>query len=114
MNLLKQLTQRLKASPNARKTLYAGSTAVYAFSAFYGFAFAADESPEVIMGNLVNTILNIIRYVGVLAVIFGIVQLGISFSSHDASQRVTGILCVVGGLLVVFLKGLLAAIGVTI
>ena len=48
----------------------------------------------------------------VLGVAFGIVQLGMSIQSHDASQRTQGILCVFGGLLIAFSKEILSAIGV--
>ena len=43
---------------------------------------------------------------------WGIVQLGMSIQSHDASQRTQGILCVFGGLLIAFSKEILSAIGV--
>ena len=50
--------------------------------------------------------------VGVIVLGWGIVQLGMSIQSHDASQRTQGILCVFGGLLIAFSKEILSAIGV--
>ena len=49
---------------------------------------------------------------GVIVLGWGIVQLGMSIQSHDASQRTQGILCVFGGLLIAFSKEILSAIGV--
>ena len=60
-------------------------------------AFAADEDPLAI---------------GVMVLGWGIVQLGMSVQSHDASQRTQGILCVFGGLIIAFAKEILSAIGV--
>lgn len=42
---------------------------------------------------------------------WGIVQLGMSIQSHDASQRTQGILCVFGGLIIAFSKEILTTIG---
>ena len=43
---------------------------------------------------------------------WGIVQLGMSVQSHDATQRTQGVLCLFGGLLIAFAKEILTAIGV--
>ena len=50
--------------------------------------------------------------IGVMVLGWGIVQLGMSVQSHDASQRTQGILCVFGGLIIAFAKEILSAIGV--
>ena len=42
---------------------------------------------------------------------WGIVQVGMSIQSHDASQRSQGFLCLFGGLVIAFAKEILAAIG---
>ena len=38
--------------------------------------------------------------IGVIILLFGIVQLGLSIKSHDAAQRATGLLTLFGGLLI--------------
>ena len=43
---------------------------------------------------------------------WGVVQLGMSVQSHDATQRTQGVLCLFGGLLIAFAKEILTAIGV--
>ena len=43
---------------------------------------------------------------------WGIVQVGMSVQSHDASQRTQGFLCLFGGLMIAFCKEILTTIGV--
>ena len=74
--------------------------------------FAADEDPLAIVNNLSDFIFSCIKAIGVMVLGWGIVQLGMSVQSHDASQRTQGILCVFGGLTIAFAKEILSAIGV--
>ena len=74
-------------------------------------AFAASD-PLTVINNLSDFIFSCIKAVGVIVLGWGIVQLGMSIQSHDASQRTQGILCVFGGLLIAFSKEILSAIGV--
>lgn len=75
-------------------------------------ALAADTDPLSIVNNLSDFIFSCIKAIGVIVLGWGIVQLGMSIQSHDASQRTQGILCVFGGLLIAFSKEILTAIGV--
>lgn len=75
-------------------------------------ALAAGSDPLTIVNNLSDFIFNIIKAVGVIVLGWGIVQVGMSIQSHDASQRTQGILCVFGGLIIAFAKEILSAIGV--
>lgn len=68
-------------------------------------AFATD--PLSAVNNLSNFIFSLIRAIGVILLGFGILQLGLSFKSHDPSQRANGMLTVAGGLIVVFTKEIL-------
>ena len=52
-----------------------------------------------------------IKAIGVIILGWGIVQLGMSIQSHDASQRSQGMLCVFGGLIIAFSKEILSTIG---
>ena len=49
---------------------------------------------------------------GIIILGWGVVQLGMSVQSHDATQRTQGVLCLFGGLLIAFAKEILTAIGV--
>ena len=49
--------------------------------------------------------------IGIIILGWGIVQVGMSIQSHDASQRTQGLLCLFGGLLITFAKEILTLIG---
>ena len=54
---------------------------------------------------------SIIKALGVIILGWGIVQVGMSIQSHDASQRTQGFLCLFGGLMIAFAKEILTTIG---
>ena len=74
-------------------------------------AMAADD-PLSIVNNLSDFIFSIIRALGIIILGWGVVQVGMSIQSHDASQRTQGFLCLFGGLLIAFAKEILTTIGV--
>ena len=61
--------------------------------------------------NLSDFIFSAIKAIGIIILGWGIVQVGMSIQSHDASQRSQGFLCLFGGLVIAFAKEILAAIG---
>ena len=73
-------------------------------------ALAVDD-PLTIVNNLSDFIFAIIKALGVIILGWGIVQVGMSIQSHDASQRTQGFLCLFGGLLIAFAKEIVVAIG---
>lgn len=75
-------------------------------------ALAAGEDPLTIVNNLSTFIFSAIRAIGIIILGWGIVQVGMSVQSHDASQRTQGFLCLFGGLLITFAKEILTLIGV--
>ena len=75
-------------------------------------AFAADEDPPRHRQQSQRLYLQLHQGHRRNGLGWGIVQLGMSVQSHDASQRTQGILCVFGGLLIAFSKEILGAIGV--
>ena len=74
-------------------------------------AFAVGTDPLTIVNNLSDFIFSIIKAIGVIILGWGIVQVGMSIQSHDASQRTQGFLCLFGGLLIAFAKEILVSIG---
>lgn len=77
-------------------------------------AFAAGEDPETIANNFLTFIFVIVRVVGVAILVFGFVQLGLSFKSHDPSQRGNAMLSLAGGIIIVLAKEILILIGIEI
>ncbi|MBQ2487272.1 MAG: glutamyl-tRNA amidotransferase [Ruminococcus sp.] len=89
-------------------------TAATVFAVFLMSAtpvFAAGSDPLTIVNNLSDFIFSIIKALGVIILGWGIVQVGMSIQSHDASQRTQGFLCLFGGLLIAFEKEILTSIG---
>ena len=74
-------------------------------------AYAAGDDPLAIVNNLSDFIFSIIKAVGIIILGWGVVQVGMSIQSHDASQRTQGLLCLFGGLLIAFAKEILTLIG---
>ncbi len=68
-------------------------------------AFAAND-PIAVVNNLSDFIFGLIRAVGDLLG-WGIVQVGLSFQSHDPSQRSNGFLTLAGGIVITFAKEIL-------
>ena len=72
-------------------------------------AMAADD-PLTIVNNLSDFIFSCIKAVGVIILGWGIVQVGLSFQSHDPSQRSNGFLTLAGGVVITFAKEILTLI----
>ena len=72
-------------------------------------AFAADDPLEIV-ANLSDFIFSLIRAVGLILLGLGILQVGLSFQSHDPSQRSNGILTIAGGIVITFTKEILTLI----
>ena len=69
-------------------------------------ALAADD-PLTVVNNLSDFIFGLIRAVGLILLGWGIVQVGLSFQSHDPSQRSNGFLTLAGGVIITFAKEIL-------
>lgn len=67
--------------------------------------FAAD--PLSAINSLSTFIFSAIRAIGMIMLGFGIVQIGLSLKSHDASQRANGFLTFFGGVVIAFAKDIL-------
>ena len=72
-------------------------------------AFAAGD-PITVVNNLSDFIFGLIRAVGMILLGWGIVQVGLSFQSHDPSQRSNGFLTLAGGIVITFAKEILTLI----
>ena len=73
-------------------------------------ALAADTDPLTIVNNLSDFIFSCIKAIGVIVLGWGIVQVGLSFQSHDPSQRSNGFLTLAGGIVITFTKEILTLI----
>ena len=70
--------------------------------------FAAQTTdPIAVVNNLSNFIFSLIRSIGMILLGFGVVQIGLSLKSHDASQRANGFMTMAGGIMITFTKEIL-------
>ena len=60
-----------------------------------------------VVNNLSTFVFSLIRAIGLILLGWGVVQVGLSFQSHDPSQRSQGFLTLAGGLVVTFAKEIL-------
>ena len=70
-------------------------------------AYAAGDDPLAIVNNLSDFVFSIIKAVGIIILGWGVVQVGMSFQSHDPSQRSNGFLTLAGGIVITFTKEIL-------
>ena len=113
MNKKNKTTEKLPMTGKVKKGFRFYCAAVAAVAMVCGMsmtAFAAGD-PITVVNNLSDFIFSVIKAIGIIILGWGIVQVGMSIQSHDASQRTQGLLCLFGGLLITFAKEILTLIG---
>ena len=65
---------------------------------------------DTMLTNLNNLISGLVKVIGGILCIYGIFQVGMSFSGHDPSQRIQGLMCIGGAILIFFSPEILTAI----
>ncbi len=95
-----------KAQNILRKTKNVLMISAVILSIASGSAFAASD-PLGAINNLSTFIFSAIKTIGLILLAFGIVQIGLSLKSHDASQRANGFLTFFGGVIIAFAKDIL-------
>ena len=103
---------RLPVHCKVKKGFRVYSAAITAAALITGFGITAyaDGDPIAVINNLSEFIFGLIRAVGLILLGWGIVQVGLSFSSHDPSQRSNGFLTLAGGVVITFAKEILNTI----
>lgn len=94
-----------KATNILRKTKYGLMASAVILSAMTTTVFAAD--PLSTINSLSDFIFSAIKAIGFILLGFGVVQIGLSLKSHDASQRANGFLTFFGGVIIAFAKDIL-------
>ena len=106
MKWRKFLMKRIEKITNLlRKTKIGLIAASVALTAMSTTVFAAD--PLATINSLSTFIFSAIKAIGLILLGFGIVQIGLSLKSHDASQRANGFLTFFGGVIIAFAKDIL-------
>ena len=99
----------IKAANRMRRILLSSLMVMILCASLSISAFAADD-PLAVVNNLSEFIFGLIRAVGLILLGWGIVQVGLSFQSHDPSQRSNGFLTLAGGIVITFAKEILTLI----
>ena len=103
----------MKNNKNTARKLTAIWTALVLSACLFTVpAYATGADPLTIVNNLSDFIFSCIKAIGIIILGWGVVQVGMSIQSHDASQRSQGFLCLFGGLVIAFAREILTAIGV--
>ena len=103
----------MKNNKNTARKLTAIWTALVLSACLFTVpAYATGADPLTIVNNLSDFIFSCIKAIGIIILGWGVVQVGMSIQSHDASQRSQGFLCLFGGLVIAFAKEILTTIGV--
>ena len=84
---------RINNRKSARRMMAAWTVLALSVGVFAVPAYAAGGDPLSIVNNLSDFIFSIIKALGVIILGWGIVQVGMSIQSHDASQRTQGLCC---------------------
>ena len=92
---------------NIYNLLYFG---VLAFALIITNVYADENDPIAVVNNLSDFIFQITKVIGGIIVGYSVVQIGLSFTSHDGSQRVNGFLFFLGGVIIMYAKKILEII----
>ena len=102
---MKNQNKMEKAQKILKKTKYTLIAIALVLSAVTNTVLAAD--PLGTINSLSDFIFAAIKAIGIILLGFGIVQIGLSLKSHDASQRANGFLTFFGGVVIAFAKDIL-------
>lgn len=84
--------------------IYVISVLIFTFTFATSITVFAADDPMAVVNNLSDFIFSLIRMIGIILLGFAALQIGLSFKSHDPSQRANGILSLVGGVIITFAK----------
>lgn len=77
------------------------ATLVMMFTLTTVFAFADETNPVEMINNLGELFKSVVVAVGAIVTIFGGFNFGLSFQTHDNSQRTQGVLGILSGVIVI-------------
>ena len=102
---MKKIQNTNKTKEKLNKATKHLRVAKYALMSFATPVLADD--PLSAINGLSTFIFSAIKAIGMILLGFGIVQIGLSLKSHDASQRANGFLTFFGGVIIAFAKDIL-------
>lgn len=108
--------QKLYRKVTLALTMGAMAAMTFASTAFAG-GISPDESTDMgqftsIMNKVIGILLTVMRYGGVVMLIYGVYEIFMSFSQNQPEAKTKGIWFVAAGVAMISLKSILSAIGV--
>lgn len=67
----------------------------------------AEDDPIAVVNNLSEFIFTLTKGIGGIILAYGTFQFGVSWTSHDSSQRINGLLYMIGGIIIMCTKAIL-------
>ena len=67
----------------------------------------AEDDPIAVVNNLSEFIFTLTKGIGGIILAYGTFQVGVSWTSHDSSQRINGLLYMIGGIIIMCTKAIL-------
>lgn len=93
-----------KMIENKKMRLVLGTYTIYSIMCIFIPKVYAEEDPIRIINNLSDLIFQIITAIGGIVLGLGVFQFGMSWKSHDPSQRTNGLLGILAGIIMVSSK----------
>lgn len=73
-----------------------------------------DIDPTSGINEIGKLIQNVVTAAGIILILFGFVQIGVSISQHDSQQRINGFLFLAGGIIVASAPTIMTTIGIDV
>lgn len=110
---MKKLKLNQKSIKKIRRAVAIFTTALFILSTCILPAFAADAGTgfEDSLNKAENLMVTFVKFIGVGIGIFGAVQFGIAWQSHDGAGKLQGITLLGAGILIYYARDILSLIG---
>lgn len=86
------------------------ATALAILACMFCISFAAAATPEALLGEILGTIFDIVRYAGVVMLVYGVVILVLAMRNEDSDSKNRAILYLISAVAMIFLKNLFSGI----
>jgi len=110
-NFLSKSKEKVKKARNAI-TVGLGTVALSTSTAYA--ALGDGLNADTTMKNIIGQVLNIVRYVGVLLLVWAVIQLVLAFKNEDGDSKSRAAMMVGIALVLIGMKSVLQAIGLAI
>lgn len=94
-----------------KRVMFRVLSVVCCFMLCVGVSLAAAPDKNALttsLSRLKGIVEDIVTAVGMIMALFGVVQFGLSFQSHDPSQKAQGIMCFLGGVIIAIAPSLVS------